>query len=96
MNYFVTNLKTFVEKIGTVLADRRFWAAAISLAVVFFGMSETTVQTYAEAIIAILTSLALILGWTWRPPTGLNYKEPSVKDMSLESFAAEINRRQSK
>jgi hypothetical protein len=96
MDYFVSNSKQFIEKLGTVLADRRFWVAAISLAVVFLGMPETKVQSYAEAIIAILSSLALILGWTWRPPTGLNYKEPTVKNMSMEDLANEVNRRYAK
>lgn len=70
----INKVVKFIGKVGTVLGDRRFWIVAMSVAIVFFKLPEAEVKTYAEAITTVVGSLALIVGWTWRPPSGLDYK----------------------
>lgn len=83
MAEYITIIKKFIKKVGTVLADRRFWAFGMSIAIVFFGMPDTEVRSYAEAAVTILGMLAVLAGWTWRPPSGLDYKPVATQLQEL-------------
>lgn len=79
-----------LEKLGTIVVDRRFIASVVSLVVLFLGVPESTAKNYVEAIGPIIALLGLLASWTVRPPSGLNYK--SLVD-NIEDFADLLNER---
>lgn len=64
-------LKDTLAKFGTILVDRRFIAAVAALALLFLGVPESKSTALLESIGTIVTTALLLLGWSYRPPTGL-------------------------
>ena len=65
----------FLEKIGTVIVDRRFLTSMATLLFVTFGVKEDETLAVLEAVGAIVTNVLLITSWTVRAPSGLRFKE---------------------
>jgi hypothetical protein len=61
--------------LGTVFSDRRFYAAVSAVLVIFFAVPEDKATPYLETIGTLISTLALMISWTLRPPSGLKYKE---------------------
>jgi len=100
-----------VQKIGTLLVDRRLWVAVVTVIVAGRGwlISDDMVQhltgligqdgekavAYFEPLLAALTFLisavALILGLTTRPPSGLDYKQPTITSVSISPTNEELD-----
>lgn len=79
--------KLILDKIGTVLGDRRFWMYLLSL-LAMFGLvpqaadTEALSKDIAEAVVLVFQAatvlggaLVVILSWERRPPSGLRFKE---------------------
>lgn len=79
-------VQVFLKKLGTVLIDRRFWSYLFLLGITL-GVIPATIDadktandvvTAVELIMAGVTALvgfvALVLSWTKRPPTGMDYQ----------------------
>jgi len=77
-----------LDKIGTVLIDRRFWIVVLSVLASAFGLpklvehreelSQTLVQVASliiNAIVLLVGMFKLIDSWTVRPPSGTQYRE---------------------
>lgn len=77
----------FVQKVGTLLVDRRFWVYLLSLGIMLGvvpatadkeALSTQTVDAIllvAQSATAVLGILVLVYSWTKRPPSGLDYKK---------------------
>lgn len=77
-----------LDKVGTVIVDRRFWAGLFTSLILVFGPSELLGNTdslsnqaveITTAIVRfvgiILPFLSLMASWTKRPPSGLRFKD---------------------
>lgn len=82
------NYKLVLDKVGTILVDRRLWVAAITIAGIIFGIPSFTDNTEAlsqEAIdwVNLLTGIvgslavvvSLLASWAQRAPSGLSFKD---------------------
>lgn len=83
-------LKDAIAKFGTILVDRRFIAAVASLALLFFAVPESDSTAVLESIGLIVTTVLMLLGWTVRPPTGLQgWKQSIVVDKEVKKAVTE-------
>lgn len=85
------NTWLFVQKLGTLLVDRRFIAYIISLGIMLGlipaatdaeALSNQTVDAILlimQGATALLGVLVLVYSWTKRPPSGLDYKKLPVE-----------------
>lgn len=100
------NAWLFVQKIGTVLADRRFWVWLFGLLVTMGILPATTDagaignQT-ADAILLVVQGatalfgvIVLLYSWAKRPPSGLNYKELPTEIEKLIPVLSELFKNQ--
>jgi hypothetical protein len=80
-----------LEKVGSVLADRRFWVTIIPAALyIVYGRKpeDTEVSQWADAIVALIGMVALIAGWSYRPPSGLKRDNEQVVVVKLNDLAS--------
>lgn len=75
-----------ISKIGTIFVDRRFLEAVATVLLVAFGVPEGKYTAEITQVGMFLTSLALMLSWTVRPPSGLKFKELLELDTVLSIF----------
>lgn len=85
------NWKLVLDKVGTVIVDRRFWVSLFTAGLLVFGspevlgnvdsLSDQAVEV-SQAIVQIIGMLVpfitLIGSWTKRAPSGLNFKETTT------------------
>lgn len=96
------NTWLFVQKLGTLLVDRRFWAYLLSLGIML-GVVPATADKEAlsnqtvDAILlvmqgatALLGVLVLVYSWTKRPPSGLDYKKLPTEIETLLPILKEL------
>jgi hypothetical protein len=81
-----------IQKIGTLLVDRRFWMYLISLGVILGVLPKTAnadelgdawvdgIMLVVQGATVLLNTLVLLYSYTKRPPSGLEYK------YSLDTF----------
>lgn len=80
------NWKFVVDKLGTILVDRRFWEMFIfptifSLGLLPYLQDKDVVQLSEEAVawaallVPIISSFLLGISWTKRAPSGLGFKD---------------------
>ena len=64
-------------KVGTFLADRRFWLAAIPFVLSQIGMldifEDEELQSLVDILVVMVPQFLLLITWTIRPPSGLSY-----------------------
>jgi len=96
MEKLMEQILVFFKKLGTVLIDRRFWSylflLGITLGVIPATMDAdqtanevvTAVELIVQGATALAGFVALVLSWTKRPPTGMNYQPvpPEVLDVA--------------
>lgn len=96
-----TKVSLILDKVGTVLGDRRFWVYVLSVAGMF-GLvpkaadTEVLSKDIAEAIVLIFQAATLLGGalfvigsWERRPPSGLRFKELLDTVSKLEQLLSE-------
>jgi hypothetical protein len=82
------NWKAILDKVGTVLVDRRFWVSLFTTIILVFGSPELldnaetlgdqaveVAQIIMQFVGMILPFLNLVNSWTKRAPSGLRFKE---------------------
>lgn len=81
-------LQLVLDKVGTIVVDRRFWVSLFTLLSIIFGIPELAnnanylsgealdlVVLVAQILGLLLVPFGLVISWANRPPSGLNYKE---------------------
>lgn len=77
-----------LDKVGTILIDRRFWVAVLTIIAVVFGLPEYDtdklsdealdwVTVVGRLVALIVVPMGLTVSWTKRPPSGTRFKEQS-------------------
>jgi hypothetical protein len=92
-------LALVLDKIGTVLGDRRFWVTFALPLLILWGVLPTTVNNtetvnsimvLVQGIGTLLTALGLQQSWTERPPSGLSFKEIDSEWKKVKEALSEL------
>lgn len=68
-------LSDLVQKLFTVLVDRRFWfTVVLPFLVLHFGLPEEELTPYIEAVYLLVSTVILNLSWATRPPSGRDFR----------------------
>ena len=89
-----------LDKIGTILVDRRFLGTFLLPVVGLFVVLPQTVDAQTELIESIITlvqgvglvlcALGLQMSWTERPPSGLSFKEIDSEWKKVKEALSEL------
>jgi hypothetical protein len=99
------NWKLVLDKVGTVLVDRRFWLEWVFPIVFAFGffpyitesnsefMADQAVgwaELLVQTLVPIVSTFKLGTSWSKRAPSGLNFKEISSEVEELVAHLSDM------
>lgn len=108
MEATLENVKVFLAKVGTVVADRRFWVAVATVLLVVGYIPSTvdpevkadelmaTALVVMQVVGAVVTAVSLTASWGKRPPSGKSFKIPQGVQIISEAIVREINENKGK
>lgn len=95
------NWKLVLDKVGTVIIDRRFWVSLFSVIVLVFGTDQMlgNVDALSDQAVELSSLLLKFMGvfvvpvllgnsWTKRAPSGLGFKEVNSE---VEAFVKTLS-----